>query len=193
MRDLEKVDLNTLSFEELIVLVNELKGKGLSLTQIEKDYGVRLKYISDKIRANKYELDKSINKYVPKDTISCSEVTPSNGVTQSKDIELKHQIVTQGNGITQPIKTEPKHEVVTPSNGVFDVEEIDILHKIIQEYKVRQLIQSDSEEDKGKTINRNIRVYEKQFDIFATWCKENNCTQADALYTAIKLLMKEYK
>lgn len=192
MRNLEKVKLDTLSVEELVTFINELKEKGLSLTQIERDHGVREKYISDKIRS-KYRLDKTINKYVLKDITPLPEVTPSDGVTQSQDIELKHQIVTHGNGVIQSQKAEQKHEVVTHSNGVFDVEEIDILHKLIQEYKVRQLIQSDSEEDKGKTINRNIRVYEKQFDIFATWCKENNCTQADALYTAINLLMKEYK
>lgn len=84
-------------------------------------------------------------------------------------------------------QAEQKQEL--QQKPLFTMEQVDILQQIIKEYQTRQQIQSVAEQDKGKTINRNIRVYEKQYEAFATWCKMNNVTQADALYKAIDCIM----
>ena len=84
------------------------------------------------------------------------------------------------------ILTQYQHPQQKP---LFTVEQVDILQQIIKEYQTRQQIQSVADQNKGKTINRNVRVYEKQFEAFANWCKVNNVTQADALYKAIDLIM----
>ncbi|MDA3729907.1 hypothetical protein PBV87_00070 [Niameybacter massiliensis] len=168
--------------QELLIQVNQLLETGLKVSEVEKKLGYGDGQARKLLSKAGFKCDRKLNKYVPKD----GEVQTLEQVV--KPIEEKPQ-VTRSNGVMP--RQEPKQELT--QKQVFTGAEVDILHKLIQEYQVRQLIQSETEEDKGKTINRNVRVYEKQFDSFATWCKENNVTQADALYRAIDLMMKTFK
>lgn len=74
----------------------------------------------------------------------------------------------------------------TPVN-MFNADQLEILHKIIREYQAREHIQESKPQ--GTIVNRNIRVYKEQYDQFASFCKANNITQADALYKAIGTLL----
>lgn len=161
---------------EELTSMNNLLAQGMTVIEAEKQLGYKEGALRRKLSKAGYKCDRKLNQYIPKDGI----VTGNN---ENKIQEVKEQIVTHSNGV---IKRQEQS-----SNQIFTMEQVDILHKIINEYMVRQKIQEVSEEDKGKTINRNVRVYEKQFERFASWCKENNVTQADALYKAITLLMDQ--
>lgn len=168
---------------EELQAINELLAKGMTVTEAEKHLGYSEGSLRKKLSKAGYKCDRKLNQYIPKD----SEVTDSNHALQENEIqETKRTLVTHSNGVT--LKQEKKKDMLPTQS--FTVEQMDILHQMINEYIVRQQIQSDVDINKGKTINRNVRVYEKQFESFAKWCKVNNVTQADALYKAINLLMQ---
>ena len=161
--------------QELLDAMNSLLEQGLTVKQAEKQLGYGDGQARKLLSKAGFKCDRKLNKYIPKDSI----VTGSNAVT-TEDKAVEHTpVVTHSNAVT------------TTGTPTFTGEQVEILHKLIQEYQLKQRIQADLDEDKGKTINRNVRVYEKQFDKFATWCKSNNVTQADALYNAINLLMNQ--
>lgn len=149
--------------------MNELIETGDKVSAAEKKLGFGDGQARKKLSKAGYKFDRSVNKYVLKD----NTITGSNAV-------MHHQ--------EQSPRQNQKEAVVYKQ--AFTEEQVDILQQMISEYIVRQEIQANAEIDKGKTINRNVRVYEKQFEVFANWCKVNNVTQADALYKAISLLMK---
>lgn len=171
---------------EELQAINELLAKGMTVTEAEKHLGYSEGSLRKKLSKAGYKCDRKLNQYIPKD----SEVTDSNHALQENEIqETKKTLVTHSNGVT--LKQEKKKDMLSTQS--FTVEQMDILHQMINEYIVRQQIQSDVDINKGKTINRNVRVYEKQFEVFASWCKANNITQADALYKAINMLMNQQK
>lgn len=162
-----------MELNELLQSMNDLIQQGLKVSEAEKQLGFSDGQARKQLSKAGFKFDRKANRYIPKDEI----VTGSNGVTTQQDYKVEHKpLVTRSNGVLQ-------------QKPLFTTEQVDILHKIINEYQTRQQVQSVAGHDKGKTINRNIRVYEKQFEAFATWCKTNNVTQADALYTAIDWLM----
>lgn len=154
--------------QDLLNAMNGLLEQGLKVSEAEKQLGYSDGQVRRLLSKSGYKCDRKLNRYVPKD----DTVTHSNAVTTPAPA------VTHSNTVTIP-----------QGQSVFNVEQIDILHKLIEEYQLKQRIQADTDEDKGKTINRNVRVYEKQYEQFAIWCKQNNVTQADALYRAINLLI----
>lgn len=171
-----------LTIDELLNAINGLLEKGLKVSEAEKQLGYGDGEARKLLSSAGFKCDRKLKKYVPKNNI----VTGSNTIAQQREQEAhQNKVVTSSNGVMP--RQELKREVI--QKQVFTKEQVDILHKIINEYQVRQQIQEVSEIDKGKTINRNVRVYEKQFEAFAAWCKENNVTQADALYKAINMLM----
>lgn len=174
------MDYKALSADELVQEVNKLTVQGMSLTAIEKQWGLRNKYISDKIKA-KYRIDKTLKQYVPREDTTV--VTRSDTVTTA-DKSVENEVVT-----TTVTELVTQQEV--QQQQVFKGDELEILYKLIEEYRVKQKLQEYDEEaeDKTELANRNIRVYTKQYNRFADWCKTNNVTQAEALYKAINLLM----
>ena len=168
--------------KEMLNAINKLLVDGYKVSDAEKELGFGDGYVRKRLSKEGYRFDRKLNQYIAKDKV----VTGSNGMLQKQEQPLQRKPeVTCSNGVMP--RQDNKNE------GTFSSGDIDILHKIISEYKIRQQIQSVAEEDKGKTINRNVRVYEKQFEVFADWCKTNNVTQADALYKAISLLMDNKK
>lgn len=182
---------------ELLQSINELLAQGLKVSEAEKQLGFSDGQARKQLSKAGYKFDRKTNQYVSKDGI----VTGSNGVTMQEELkgepqrqeqgaELK-QVVTGSNGILQQTEQTHRQELEPQQKPLFTAEQVDILHRIINEYQTRQHVQAVSTGDKGKTINRNVRVYEKQYEAFATWCKANNLTQADALYRAIEWLMND--
>lgn len=184
------MDYKSLTVDELVVEVNKLIVTGMSLTAIEKQWQLRNKYISDKIKG-KYKLDKGLKQYVHKGEIEV--VTRSHTVTTIDTAveEEKEEPKTVENevvitGVTDVVTTQE-----VQLHQVFEGDELEIIYKLIDEYRVKQKLQQQDIEadDKNELANRNIRVYTKQYNKFADWCKTNNVTQAEALYKAINLLM----
>lgn len=168
--------------QELLERMNSLLMQGFNVAEAEKELGYGDGVARKQLRDAGYKHNRKLKAYIVENDI----VTDSNAVTQQQKQELqKKSAVTRSNGVLQ--QTEQKQEVT--QKQVFTIEQVEILHQIINEYQTRQQIQAVSEKDKGKTINRNVRVYEKQFEAFASWCKQNNVTQADALYKAINMIM----
>lgn len=162
--------------------MNGLLETGFKVSEAEKQLGFSDGQARKQLSKAGYKFDRKLNRYIPKD----ETITGSNTVTTQHDYKVeKKPLVTHSNSVLQ--QTEQKREL--QQKPLFSTEQVDILHKLINEYQTRQQIQSVSEQDKGKTINRNVRVYEKQFEAFATWCKTNNVTQADALYKAVDWIM----
>lgn len=154
---------------EELQAINNLLAKGITVTEAEKQLGYSEGKLRKQLSKIGYKFDRKLNQYILKDGIQ----KPTN------------QLVTCSNGVT---KVQDNQKNMPLIQG-FTSEQVSILQQIINEYIVRQQIQESTDIDKGKTINRNIRVYEKQFEVFTNWCRTNNVTQANALYKAINMLM----
>lgn len=93
--------------------------------------------------------------------------------------------------IVQVVTPSYKPKVYTHQTN-FTGEQVEILHRMIKEYELKERI-SIVAEDKGELGNRNVRVYVEHFNKFSDLCKKMNVTQADMLYEAINLLVEKYK
>lgn len=198
--------MKNLPIEELIVEVNKLAVTGMTLTEIELQLGLGKKSLSKKLSKG-YRFDRTLKQYVPKEVMSSYEVTTNEKVAESEPTEevITDLVIHSYQEDLKPIsEVEPKkEEVTTVVTGIvtkqetqeyqgFKGDEVEIIYKLIEEYRIKQRLQDHDEEaeDKEELANRNIRVYTKHYNRFANWCKENNVTQADALYKAINMLMQ---
>lgn len=197
--------MKNLPIEELIVAVNKLAMTGSTLTEIELQLGLGKKSLSKKLSKG-YRFDRSLKQYVPKEVIAGYGVTNAMQIIEE---EPKKEVVTDlvihsyqeeskpilEEELEKELVTTVVTEVVTKQETQeyqgFKGDEVEIIYKLIEEYRIKQKLQDRDEEaeDKADLSNRNIRVYTKQYNKFANWCKTNNVTQADALYKAINLLM----
>lgn len=154
--------------------INAMLSTGLSIAATEKELGYGKDTLRKKLNRAGYHFNKELKQYVP----------DSNETTTATPVIRNPKLITD----------KPITNVVTPSypqyETHFSLNEIEILHKIIREYQIKDSIQSIGGEPTGTLVNRNIRVYKEQYDTFSNWCKANNLTQASALYKAIELLMK---
>ena len=164
-----------------IAKINELLSTGLSMGKVEQELGAKKDTLRRKLNRLGYHFNKETRQYV-KDDIEDEWINKS-------PMNISPKKATTDKPVT---------DVVIPSypngtNSPFAIDEIEILRKMIKEYQARDTIQASENEDRGTLANRNIRVYKEQYDTFATFCKANNITQADALYKAIELLMNALK
>lgn len=77
---------------------------------------------------------------------------------------------------------------ITHTN-TFSTEEVQILKKLISNYKTSESINDIQIED-DEILTRSVRVYKNQFDKFAKYCKDNNINQSKALAKAIDYLLE---
>lgn len=158
---------------ESIEKINEILAEGNSIAQVEKILGYGKDTLRKKLNRKGYKFNKVSKQY--------------------EIVELQEQEVKQ-------VPKKDMVQVVTPSytpkvytyETQFSEKQIDILHKIIKEYELKERV-SIVAEDKGELGNRNVRVYVEHFNKFSNWCKSMNMTQADGLYEAINMLMKQYQ
>lgn len=156
--------------------INQLLAGGLSISKVEKELGFGKDTLRKKLNRHGYHFDKDLRQYV-----ADTETTPS--------VEKPAKPVA----VPAPIKKnpEPVAQVSTPSyTAPFTEQQVDVLHRMIREFQAREQIQATT--SRGTVKNRNVRVYTEQFDVFADWCKQNNITQADALFKAIEALMNSF-
>lgn len=158
---------------ESIEKINEILAEGNSIAQVEKILGYGKDTLRKKLNRKGYKFNKVSKQY--------------------ESVELQEQEVKQ-------VPKKDMVQVVTPSytpnvyqhQTQFSDKQIEILHRIIKEYELKEKI-SLVVEDKGELGNRNVRVYVEHFNKFSNWCKSQGITQADGLYEAINLLMKQYQ
>ena len=112
-----------------------------------------------------------------------SSLNSANNITNNEDIIKGPDILRR-----KKTNTESNSEGVDVST-TFTLEEIKILKALAKQHQIFSALASDSSVGKGTLVNRNIRVYKEQYDVFAKWCKDNNVSQANALYEAIQRLM----
>lgn len=154
---------------ELVQQVNELLKQGYNVEEASLRLGKGKEWARRSLSKQGYKYNRKKNQY-----------------------ELKNELVAAVE--TAPVQ-EATHitKVVTESypsqEQQFKPDDIDILYKIIAEYKIREQIRNTHIEN-DRLENRNIRVYVEHYKHFANWCKENNITQADALRMAIDKLTK---
>lgn len=147
--------------------INQLLAEGLSISKVEKDLGFGKDTLRKKLNRSGYHFDKESRQY-----ILDGEPAPAVPATVKKN--------------PQPVAQVSTHSYKTP----FTEQQVDVLHRMIKEFQAREQIQATV--SRGTVKNRNIRVYTEQFDVFADWCKQNNITQADALFKAIEALMNSF-
>lgn len=164
-----------------IAKINELLATGLSMSKVEQQLGVGKDTLRKKLNRLGYHFDKEVRQYV-KDNEIDKQINNAPIATSPKEMSTD-----------KPITDIVMHSYPNGTNSPFAIDEIEILRKMIKEYQARDTIQASENEDRGTLANRNIRVYKEQYDTFATFCKANNITQADALYKAIELLMNALK
>lgn len=173
-----------MEIKNLLKEMNDLLVTGLKVFDAEKKLGYAEGTARRKLVDAGYKYSRKDKKYILKEQEQAKEKKVDNQIR----IE-NHETVVTGNGGVIPSQKKQNEVVTTKENQTFTLDQVDVLRKIIREYQIRERVQQVPEEEKGKTINRNVRVYAKQFDIFADWCKENNLTQADGIYEAINMLM----
>ena len=177
-----------MEIKNLLKEMNDLLETGKKVFEVEKELGYSEGTARRKLVDAGYKYSRKDKKYILKEVEQVKE--------KEKDNQMKlkdGETVVTGSGGVIPSQKKENEVMTTKEMQTFTLDQVDVLHKIIREYQIRERVQRVPEEEKGKTINRNVRVYAKQFDIFADWCKENNLTQADGLYEAINMLMNSFK
>lgn len=157
---------------ESIDKINQILLEGNSIAQVEKILGYGKDTLRKKLNRQGYKFNKITRQY--------EFITKQD----EKDLPKKD--------ITQVVKHSYIPKKVYTSETLFTDKQLDILHKIIKEYELKEKI-SIVAEDKRELGNRNVRVYIDHFNKFSNWCKSMNMTQADALYEAINMLMNKYQ
>ena len=154
---------------ELVQQVNKLLKEGYNVEDASIHLGKGKEWARRTLSKQGYKYNRKTNQYELKND---SETT--------KEIAK----VVERTQITKVVTDSYPHQ-----KQQFKAQDIDILYKIIAEYKIREQIRNTHIED-DRLENRNIRVYVEHYKQFANWCKENNITQADALRMAIDKLIK---
>lgn len=165
---------------EIIEKINQMLLEVNSIAQVEKLLGYGKDTLRKKLNRQGYKFNKETRQYEFVGVEDPGVKVKSEKVKQSPKQEIA-QVVTDS-------YTPKVYEYETR----FTDSQIDILHRMIKEYELKERI-SLVAEDKGELGNRNVRVYVEHFNKFSNWCKSMNMTQADGLYEAINMLMKQYQ
>lgn len=169
--------------QALLKQMNDLLVTGLKVYEVEKHLGYAEGTARRKLVDAGYKYSRKYKKYIPKGNEPKSH---------------QQQVITSQ---VETVVTPPLPITTVTDNHLkeyeqarqFTMDQIETLHQMIAQHQLKEKIQANATKDKGKTINRNVRVYESQFNNFADWCKANSVIQSDAIYLAIEMLMNSYK
>lgn len=163
---------------ESIQDINKLLIDGNSIAQVEKILGYGKDTLRKKLNRLGYKFNRETKQY---EYVGAAE--------QVEKLEIKKVPKKE---ITKLVTDSYMPKVIEDQEPIFKQDEIEILHKLIREYQLKQDI-SSVEIENDRLDNRNVRVYVEHFKMFSNWCKSMNVTQADMLKKAIDMLMSKYK
>lgn len=122
-------------------------------------------------------------------------VTQTAASVNSKNTEHKENTsVTQNAASAKTAKannTEPKDNTKTAQIKKFTAEDISIIFKLIENYKLKEKKDYlNYEKDNNDVITRSVRSYRSVLDNFSNFCKKHNLSQKDAFADALVLYMR---
>lgn len=157
-----------------INLVDEVNNKlmqGKSITEIEKEFEFGKDTLRKKMRKLNYKYDRKQKLYV-KDTTDN---------TKNKVINNTHNIKNNANN-----KNENNRAIT-----IFNENEIKTLKEMIKIYENKKIEIENLDYENSKVVVRSFRSYEIILDTFASFCKQNELNQKDAIATALSDFMKK--
>lgn len=157
--------------------VNQYLSEGLSISEIEKIKNFGKDTLRKKMRKLNYKYDRKQKLYVL-DTKNNTETTDN---TKNKVINNTHNIKNNTNN-----KNESKRAIT-----IFDENEIKTLKEMIKIYENKKVEIENLDYENSKVVVRSFRSYEKILDTFASFCKQNELNQKDAIATALTDFMKK--
>lgn len=152
--------------KSLIESVNSQLALGKSITEIEKYMHFGKDTLRKKMRKLNYKYDRKQKLYVL-DTKNNTETTDN----------IKNNTNTKNNN-----KRDLK---------IFDENEIKTLKEIIKSYEQKKSKIKNLDYKNSKVVVRSFRSYEKILDTFASFCKQNELNQKDAIATALLDFIKK--
>lgn len=162
---------------ELLDQVNGLLQQGYTVEQASTQLGKGKEWARRTLSAMGYKYNRKTNQYELKSI-----------VPEGKEQAITRVVTSDQKQEITKVVTDSYIEQKTGTQQVFKDDDLNILYKMIEEYKMRHDISTHENID-DKLVNRNIRVYENHYKNFANYCKSINVTQADMLRKAIDLLM----
>lgn len=155
----------------LIEEVNSQLRQGKSIADIEKLKGLGKDTLRKKLRKLGYRYDRKLKQYVKDSTDN----------TKNNVINNTHNIKNNTNN-----KNESKRAIT-----IFSENEIKILKEMIKIYEHKKTEIENVDYENSKVVVRSFRSYEKILDTFASFCKQNELNQKDAIATALSDFIKK--
>ena len=156
--------------------VNQYLSEGLSISEIEKIKGFGKDTLRKKLRKLNYKFDRKQKLYV---------YTENNIKTTDN---IKNKVINNTNNIKNNTnnKNESKRAIT-----IFSENEIKTLKEMIKNYEDKKTEIENVDYENSKVVVRSFRSYEKILDTFASFCKQNELNQKDAIATALSDFMKK--
>lgn len=155
----------------LIEAVNSQLVEGKSISEIEKEFGFGKDTLRKKLRKLNYKYDRKQKLYV-KDT---TDNTKNNVINNTNNIK------NNANN-----KNESRRAIT-----IFNENEIKTLKEMIKIYENKKIEIENLDYENSKVVVRSFRSYEIILDTFASFCKQNELNQKDAIATALSDFMKK--
>lgn len=171
MRVLDNKEIN------LVEEVNNQLKEGKSITEIEKEFGFGKDTLRKKLRKLNYKFDRKHKLYV----LDIENNTKTTDNTKNKVINNTHNIKNNTNN-----KNESRRAIT-----IFNENEIKTLKEMIKIYENKKIEIENVDYENSKIVVRSFRSYEKILDTFASFCKQNELNQKDAIATALSDFMKK--
>lgn len=149
---------------------NDLRA-GKSISEIEKEMNLGKDTLRKKLRKLNYKFDRKSKQYVRETTDN----------TKNNVINNTHNIKNNANN-----KNESKR-----ATTIFNENEIKTLKEMIKIYENKKIEIENVDYENSKIVVRSFRSYEKILDTFASFCKQNELNQKDAIATALLDFMKK--
>lgn len=149
---------------DLVKKVNEALNQGKSITEIEKEMQFGKDTLRKKMRKLNYKFDRKIRLYI----------LDKNNIDNTNN--------------TNNIKNNKNGGIFIKS---FSGNEIKTLKEIIKIYENKKIEIEDIDYKNSKVVVRSFRSYEKILDKFASFCKQNELNQKEAIAIALSDFIKK--
>lgn len=160
----------------LIEAVNSQLVEGKSISEIEKEFGFGKDTLRKKLRKLNYKYDRKQKLYIYTENNTKTIDNTKNNITNNT-----YNIKNNANN-----KNESKRAIT-----IFNENEIKTLKEMIKIYENKKIEIENLDYENSKVVVRSFRSYEIILDTFASFCKQNELNQKDAIATALSDFMKK--